>query len=108
MFLRKIFRFVILCYKIVASVIGNNYAATVQDDSDNITRFLILAREPIMPGTDRPFKVIAFRYLHDVKESEKVNDYICSTPFCYPRIVYALLIPDKHCILPGGRARSAF
>ncbi|CAI9756616.1 unnamed protein product [Fraxinus pennsylvanica] len=28
----------------------------IQDDSDNITRFLILAREPIIPGTDRPFK----------------------------------------------------
>lgn len=29
----------------------------VQDDDDNITRFLILAREPIIPGTDRPYKV---------------------------------------------------
>ncbi|KAF4372551.1 hypothetical protein F8388_027224 [Cannabis sativa] len=28
----------------------------IQDDDDNITRFLILAREPIIPGTDRPFK----------------------------------------------------
>lgn len=28
-----------------------------QDDSDNITRFLVLAREPILPGTDRLFKV---------------------------------------------------
>ncbi|CAA2965211.1 arogenate dehydratase prephenate dehydratase 1, chloroplastic [Olea europaea subsp. europaea] len=28
----------------------------IQDDSDNITRFLILEREPIIPGTDRPFK----------------------------------------------------
>ncbi|KAG2397635.1 Arogenate dehydratase/prephenate dehydratase [Vigna angularis] len=26
------------------------------DDSDNVTRFLMLAREPIVPGTDRPFK----------------------------------------------------
>lgn len=40
-------------------VISNNYAAIVQDDSDNITRFLILAREPIISGTHRPFKVIA-------------------------------------------------
>lgn len=29
-----------------------------QDDDDNITRFLILAREPIIPGTDRPYKVL--------------------------------------------------
>ncbi|KAK7303303.1 hypothetical protein RJT34_14206 [Clitoria ternatea] len=27
-----------------------------QDEDDNITRFLILAREPIIPGTDRPYK----------------------------------------------------
>ncbi|KAE9452726.1 hypothetical protein C3L33_15382, partial [Rhododendron williamsianum] len=27
-----------------------------QDDSDNVTRFLILAREPIIPGTDKPYK----------------------------------------------------
>lgn len=31
-------------------------AQDIQDDSDNVTRFLILAREPIIPGTDRPFK----------------------------------------------------
>ncbi|KAI3818789.1 hypothetical protein L1987_12607 [Smallanthus sonchifolius] len=28
----------------------------IQDDSDNVTRFLILAREPIIPGTDKPHK----------------------------------------------------
>ncbi|XP_052201979.1 arogenate dehydratase/prephenate dehydratase 1, chloroplastic-like isoform X2 [Diospyros lotus] len=31
-------------------------AKRVQDDCDNITRFLILAREPIIPGTVRPHK----------------------------------------------------
>ncbi|XP_048132161.1 arogenate dehydratase/prephenate dehydratase 1, chloroplastic [Rhodamnia argentea] len=31
-------------------------AEKIQDDDDNITRFLILAREPIIPGNDRPFK----------------------------------------------------
>ncbi|KAL5169481.1 Arogenate dehydratase/prephenate dehydratase 2, chloroplastic [Glycine soja] len=28
----------------------------IQDDSDNVTRFLMLAREPMIPGTDRRFK----------------------------------------------------
>ncbi|RVW56771.1 Arogenate dehydratase/prephenate dehydratase 2, chloroplastic [Vitis vinifera] len=31
-------------------------AQDIQDDSYNVTRFLMLAREPIIPGTDRPFK----------------------------------------------------
>ncbi|KAG8365397.1 hypothetical protein BUALT_Bualt18G0100400 [Buddleja alternifolia] len=31
-------------------------AERIQDDCDNVTRFLILAREPIIPGTERPFK----------------------------------------------------
>ncbi|ERN04920.1 arogenate dehydratase/prephenate dehydratase 2, chloroplastic [Amborella trichopoda] len=31
-------------------------AQDIQDDSDNVTRFLMLAREPIIPGVDRPFK----------------------------------------------------
>ncbi|CAI9105182.1 OLC1v1004046C1 [Oldenlandia corymbosa var. corymbosa] len=31
-------------------------ARDIQDDSDNITRFLMLAREPIIPGVDKPFK----------------------------------------------------
>ncbi|KAI8567376.1 hypothetical protein RHMOL_Rhmol02G0117300 [Rhododendron molle] len=31
-------------------------AERIQDDSDNVTRFLILAREPIIPGTDKPHK----------------------------------------------------
>ncbi|GFZ17815.1 arogenate dehydratase 6 [Actinidia rufa] len=28
----------------------------VQDDSSNVTRFVVLAREPVVPRTDRPFK----------------------------------------------------
>ncbi|GAB2233693.1 hypothetical protein Droror1_Dr00002922 [Drosera rotundifolia] len=28
----------------------------IQDDSDNFTRFLMLARDPIIPGVDKPFK----------------------------------------------------
>lgn len=29
-----------------------------QDDDDNVTRFLILAREPIISGTNKPYKVL--------------------------------------------------
>ncbi|KAK6124488.1 hypothetical protein DH2020_041769 [Rehmannia glutinosa] len=40
-----------------AEIYGLNVLAErIQDDSDNITRFLILAREPIIPGTDRSYK----------------------------------------------------
>ncbi|XP_023519842.1 arogenate dehydratase/prephenate dehydratase 6, chloroplastic-like [Cucurbita pepo subsp. pepo] len=31
-------------------------ANEIQDDSGNVTRFVMLAREPIIPRTDRPFK----------------------------------------------------
>ncbi|KAL6516511.1 Arogenate dehydratase 2 [Orobanche gracilis] len=40
-----------------AKIYGLNVLAQdIQDDSDNVTRFLMLAREPIIPGTDKPFK----------------------------------------------------
>ncbi|KAG4914947.1 hypothetical protein GYH30_052125 [Glycine max] len=29
---------------------------SLMDDDENITRFLVLAREPIIPGTNRPHK----------------------------------------------------
>ncbi|CAH8251979.1 unnamed protein product [Arabidopsis lyrata] len=31
-------------------------AENIQDDANNVTRFLILAREPMIPRTDRPYK----------------------------------------------------
>ncbi|XP_052171642.1 arogenate dehydratase 3-like [Diospyros lotus] len=36
----------------------------IQDDSGNVTRFLMLAREPIVPRTDRPFKT-SIVFAHD-------------------------------------------
>ncbi|XP_002463450.2 arogenate dehydratase/prephenate dehydratase 1, chloroplastic [Sorghum bicolor] len=31
-------------------------AESIQDDTDNVTRLMMLAREPIIPRTDKPFK----------------------------------------------------
>ncbi|CAA6663714.1 unnamed protein product [Spirodela intermedia] len=36
----------------------------IQDDASNVTRFVMLAREPIIPRTDRPFKT-SIVFAHD-------------------------------------------
>ncbi|CAL5352857.1 unnamed protein product [Camellia sinensis] len=41
---------------VATSTAARIYGMNILDDSDNVTRFLVLAREPIIPGTDRLFK----------------------------------------------------
>nr|GMC48791.1 Outer envelope protein 64, mitochondrial [Ipomoea batatas] len=40
----------------IVKVSADNTAGAAQDNSDNVTRFLILAREPMIPRTDRLHK----------------------------------------------------
>ncbi|KAL9247399.1 hypothetical protein vseg_020835 [Gypsophila vaccaria] len=42
----------------------------IQDDSGNVTRFVMLAREPIIPRTDRPFKTSIVFATHDNMEGK--------------------------------------
>jgi len=47
---------ILFCFVLAYLMVG--WFAVVQDDCDNVTRFLMLAREPIIPRNDRPFKVL--------------------------------------------------
>ncbi|KAL9225612.1 hypothetical protein vseg_001515 [Gypsophila vaccaria] len=42
----------------------------IQDDSGNVTRFVMLAREPIIPRVDRPFKTSIVFATHDNMEGK--------------------------------------
>ena len=41
----------------LGSLRDEHLAVEIQDDSSNVTRFIILAREPIIPRTNHPFKM---------------------------------------------------
>ncbi|PPD91337.1 hypothetical protein GOBAR_DD11737 [Gossypium barbadense] len=57
----------------------NILASNVQDDGNNVTRFLLLAREPLTPATDTPFKIesrpLKNQPLHASKNNSKSNGY---------------------------------
>ncbi|TYH02327.1 hypothetical protein ES288_A09G131900v1 [Gossypium darwinii] len=57
----------------------NILASNVQDDSNNVTRFLVLAREPLTPATDTPFKIesrpLKNQPLQASKNNSKSNGY---------------------------------
>ncbi|KAF2303723.1 hypothetical protein GH714_021475 [Hevea brasiliensis] len=77
-------------------------AEKFQDNDDNVTRFLILGREPIIPGTDRPYKIESrpqrnrpLRVVDDSnKGSAKYFDYLFYIDFeasmAEPRAQHAL------------------
>ncbi|CAL5193275.1 unnamed protein product [Lathyrus oleraceus] len=70
-------------------------AEGIQDDDENVTRFLVLAREPRIPGTDRPHKVttrriIAGKWGCNNGQACISPDYIITTKDYAPKLVDAL------------------
>lgn len=80
-----------------------------QDDSDNITRFLVLAREPILPGTDRPFKVIAEITGLNASYVTPVFLVLCLlTPILNIAVDCGVEFSDKHSFFFRRGSRGAF
>ena len=64
----------------------------LQDVSGNVTRFVMLAREPIIPGKDRPFKVCLDGIREWCYRIMLCTKYYCWLWLCYYQtsIVFAL------------------
>ncbi|KAL2239481.1 UNVERIFIED_CONTAM: Arogenate dehydratase/prephenate dehydratase 2, chloroplastic [Sesamum indicum] len=115
-----------------AKIYGLNVLAEdIQDDSDNVTRFLMLAREPIIPGTDKPFKtsivfsleegpgmlfkalaVFAMRNINLTKiESRPLPKRALQTPdenaTCFPKYFPYLFYVDFEASMADERAQNA-
>lgn len=71
----------------------------MQDDVDNVTRFLMLAREPIIPRTDRPFKVTFALHISYLAPSS--NDFSTSFELRLPLSHIIFVYADKCSVYPG-------
>lgn len=100
---------VLACWWDIA--LGNSHEFILQDDCDNVTRFLMLAREPIIPGTDRPFKVRPFwiiqvlTFLLNVL-SFQISMLHITNRACEINVVFDFI--DKYSVLIRGGSWSAF
>lgn len=83
------------------------YILLLQDDCDNVTRFLILAREPIIPGTDRPFKVNPANFFSVELLNAFIPPFLCKISFSFfNRMVIECI--DEYSFLTRGRPWSPF